>query len=233
MTETSNTQEPRRVLFVSVHPDDETYGCGGTILKHKARGDQIFWLNLTGATLDHPYGFRQAQLDARDALVKKISAEYGFTGHHNLNLPTQMLETVATREIIGGIDAFISQWRPQAIYLPNRSDVHTDHRIGFNAAYSATKNFRKPFIEEILIYETLSETEFAPALPENAFIPNTYVDVTDFFERKLDFIRMYDTELMPDPLPRSIHAVTGLASYRGSRIGARYAEAFTLLMGRR
>ena len=31
----------RNVLFVSVHPDDETLGCGGTILKHKALGDTI------------------------------------------------------------------------------------------------------------------------------------------------------------------------------------------------
>lgn len=230
MTNQLDRLETRRVLFVSVHPDDETYGCGGTILKHKIKGDEICWLNLTGATLDHPYGFSQDTLDARDSLVQKISAEYGFRDSLNLNLPTQMLETVATREIISGIDAFISQWQPQVIYLPNRSDVHTDHRIGFNAAYSATKNFRKPYIKQILMYETLSETEFAPALPENAFIPNTYVDITEFFERKLDFIRMYDTELMPDPYPRSIHAVTGLAAYRGSRIGVRYAEAFISLL---
>ncbi len=233
MAKMKNQPETQRVLFVSVHPDDETYGCGGTILKHKAKGDEIYWLNLTGGTLNHPFGFKPEQLEAREALVRKISSAYGFADSRNLNLPTQMLEAVATREIIGGVDGYISQTRPQVIYLPNRSDVHTDHRIGFHAAYSATKNFRKPYIEQILIYETLSETEFAPALPENAFIPNTYVDITEFFERKLDFIRMYDTELMPDPLPRSIHAVTGLASYRGSRIGARYAEAFTLLMGRR
>mgnify|MGYP001377024909 FL=1 len=82
------------------------------------------------------------------------------------------------------------------------------------------------------MYETLSETEFAPALPEMVFIPNTFVDITEFMERKLEMVRMYDTELMPDPLPRSIHAVTGLAAYRGSRIGVLYAEAFTLLFDR-
>lgn len=225
--------ETRRVLFVSVHPDDETYGCGGTILKHKAMGNQIYWLNLTGGTLEHPYVFSKEQLDARDALINKVIAQYGFTEHRTLNLPTQMLETVAMREIIGGVDAYISKWKPQIIYLPNRSDVHTDHRIGFNAAYSATKSFRKPYIEQILMYETLSETEFAPALPECAFIPNTFVDITEFFNRKLEIIRMYDTELMPNPLPRSIHAVTGLAAYRGSRIGVQYAEAFSLIFNRK
>jgi len=222
----------KKVLIISIHPDDETYGCGGTILKHCAAGNEVFWLNLTGATIEHPHGFSQDKLDNRKALIAMIADAYGLTAYKDLGLPTQMLDTLDMREVFGVIDGVVSDWKPEIIYLPNRSDVHTDHRIGFTAAYATTKNFRKPFIEQILMYETLSETEFAPALPENVFIPNTYLDITEFFERKLDFIRMYDTELMPDPLPRSIHAVTGLASYRGSRIGSMYAEAFQLIFCR-
>jgi len=222
----------KRVLFISVHPDDETYGCGGTIIKQRAMGNEIYWLNLTGATIEHPHGFSQEKLDNRKALIAKIASAYGFTAYRDLGLPTQMLDTLDVRDIFGAIDAVVSEWKPEIIYLPNRSDVHTDHRIGFTTAYATTKNFRKPYIKQILMYETLSETEFAPALPEMVFIPNTFVDITDLMERKLEMVRMYDTELMPDPLPRSIHAVTGLAAYRGSRIGVRYAEAFTLLLDR-
>jgi len=36
-----------QVLAIAVHPDDETLGCGGTLLKHKAGGDRINWLILT------------------------------------------------------------------------------------------------------------------------------------------------------------------------------------------
>jgi LmbE family N-acetylglucosaminyl deacetylase len=38
----------RKVLVISVHPDDETIGAGGTLLKHKNLGDKIFWVNITG-----------------------------------------------------------------------------------------------------------------------------------------------------------------------------------------
>ena len=36
-----------KVLVIAVHPDDETLGCGGTLLKHKSNNDQIHWLIAT------------------------------------------------------------------------------------------------------------------------------------------------------------------------------------------
>jgi len=82
------------------------------------------------------------------------------------------------------------------------------------------------------MYETLSETEFAPALVENAFIPNTFVDITDYIDTKIEIMKIYETEIMPDPLPRSAHAIKGLAAFRGSRIGVKYAEAFMCIFQR-
>ena len=35
----------KKVLVVSPHPDDETLGCGGTLLKHKQNGDSTHCLN--------------------------------------------------------------------------------------------------------------------------------------------------------------------------------------------
>lgn len=40
-------QSANRILFVAPHPDDETLGCGGSILKHRAAGDMIYWLIMT------------------------------------------------------------------------------------------------------------------------------------------------------------------------------------------
>jgi LmbE family N-acetylglucosaminyl deacetylase len=45
----------KKVLFIAPHPDDETLGAGGTILKHKAQGDKIFWLILTN--IDTAFGW--------------------------------------------------------------------------------------------------------------------------------------------------------------------------------
>ena len=37
----------RKVLVIAVHPDDETLGCGGTLLSHQSKGDEIHWLIAT------------------------------------------------------------------------------------------------------------------------------------------------------------------------------------------
>ena len=79
------------------------------------------------------------------------------------------------------------------------------------------------------MYETLSETEFAPTLPENTFIPNVFVDITKYFEKKLEIYKIYKSELMKKPLPRSSEVIESIAKYRGSRIGKKYAESFQLI----
>ena len=187
----------RNVLFVSVHPDDETLGCGGTILKHYKCGDQIYWLNLTGPTPNHPYNFTQEMIDARNKLLKEINASYGFSSFFNLQFPTQMLDTIDQRILITEIFNVYKKIKPDILYIPNRSDIHSDHRIGFSALFAAAKSFRSDSIRRILMYETLSETEFAPALAENAYIPNVFVDISDYLEDKIksftDFGLFYTT----------------------------------------
>ena len=220
----------RNVLFISVHPDDETLRCGGTILKHYKCEDQIYWLNLTRPTPNHPYNFTQEIIDARNNLLKEINASYGFSSFFNLQFPTQMLDTIDHRILITEIFNVYKKIKPDILYIPNRSDIHSDHRIGFSALFAAAKSFRSDSIRRILMYETLSETEFAPALAENAFIPNVFVDISDYLEDKIKIMELYDTEVMPDPLPRSKYAIRALAAYRGSRIGVQYAEAFQSLL---
>jgi len=219
----------KNVLTVSVHPDDETLGCGGAILKHKSLGDSINWLIITGITPNHPYGFSKEKEIEREKEIEKVAEMYGFSSVANLKFPTQLLDEINIRDLVNKIDNAINEIKPEVIYLINRSDIHSDHRMAFDAIYSCTKNFRKPYIQKILMYETLSETEFSPALPENVFIPNVFVDISDFMNKKIEIMQLYQSEIMPGNLPRSINAIKSLAAFRGSRIGVEYAEAFMLL----
>jgi N-acetylglucosamine malate deacetylase 1 len=215
----------KKILFISVHPDDETLGCGGTILKHKHAKDEIFWLIITAPK----YFYTKEFVKKEEKIINVVSKLYGFTKTIKLDFPTQLLDTIALREIIIKIDSALEQIKPNTIYLSNHSDVHSDHKVVFQAVYASAKNFRKPYIEKILIYETLSETEYSPALQGNVFVPNVFVDISKFFEKKMKVMSVYKDELMPDNQPRSITAIKALGTFRGCRIGVNYAEAFMLI----
>lgn len=224
----------KRVLVVAVHADDETLGCGGTLLKHKAQGDEIYWLLLTGPTENHPCDFSQKHIDERMSRVKRIANEYEFNGLEYLGLPTQLLHTLDLRDVIQKISDVFRRVQPNIVYTMFANDVHSDHRVAFDAVYSCTKSFRYPFIEKIYMMETLSETEFALSVPAKTFIPNVFVDISDFMEKKLSIMRdFYPKEVMAEPYPRSLSSVEALARLRGSRAGVMYAEAFMLLYERR
>ena len=77
--------------------------------------------------------------------------------------------------------------------------------------------------------ETLSETEFALSVPAKTFIPNVYVDISDFIKEKLSIMEKYPKQIMEAPYPRSLSSIEALARVRGSRAGVMYAEAFQLL----
>ena len=171
-----------RVLFVAVHPDDETLGCGGTILKHKANGNEIYWLIITD--LDERFG--KDMREKRTKETEQVAQHYEFDGVYNLKLPTMQVDELSMSELIGKISKVFQEVQPNIVYLPFKSDIHSDHRKVFEAAFACTKSFRYPYIKKIYMMETLSETEFAPNTKEDGFVPNVFVDISSFLDKKIE-----------------------------------------------
>ena len=207
----------KKILCISVHPDDETLGCGGTLLKHKANGDEIYCVHVTNGN------------EKQESIICLLRELYGFKKTYQLGLPEIKLTDISLSEIIGRLSAVIQQVKPDYLYIPNRSDAHSDHRIVFEALTACTKSFRYPFVKKIMMCEVISETDFSPALPENIFIPNVFMDISDFIERKCEILNVFESELLISPYTRSIDAILALSKYRGSQINVNYAEAFMLL----
>ena len=215
------------VLVVSAHPDDETLGCGGTLLKHKANGDKIFWLIAT--RMKEENGFKKEIIARRKQEIKAVTSAYGFDKIFEFNLSTAKLDELSIADVISSVSEVFSEIRPSILYLPFKGDVHSDHRVIFNAAYSCTKHFRYPSVKKILMMEVISETEFSPSFNESAFVPNYFVDVSDFLDKKLDIMKIYKSELGTHPFPRSLENIKALATFRGATAGCKYAEAFVVL----
>ena len=211
------------VLVIAVHPDDETLGCGGTLLKHKASGDEVHWLICT--TIDRTNSYYKTREDE----LKRVADAYEFNSVNNLRLKTMQVDEYGMSGLIDKISNVINTIKPNIIYLPFKGDVHSDHRKIFEASYSCTKSFRYPFIKKIYMMEILSETEFAPSTKEDSFIPNTFVDISAYFEKKIEIMKIFKSEISMHPFPRSERNLKSLATLRGATAGCEYAESFVLL----
>lgn len=211
------------VLVIAVHPDDETLGCGGTLLKHKASGDEVHWLICT--TIDKTNSYYKTREDE----LKRVADAYEFSSVNNLRLKTMQVDEYGMSSLVDKISNVINTIKPNIIYLPFKGDVHSDHRKIFEASYSCTKSFRYPFIKKIYMMEILSETEFAPSTKEDSFIPNTFVDISAYFGKKIEIMKIFKSEISMHPFPRSERNLKSLATLRGATAGCEYAESFVLL----
>lgn len=215
-----------KIIVISPHPDDETLGCGGTILKHKNNQDEIFWITITNPSQDN---YSKEFIIKRKRQIKSVYNYYGFKKIFQLDYSPSILDNIPLKSLIGDIANIFKQVKPEIIYLPFRNDIHTDHKVVFDAVLSCTKSFRYPYIKKVMAYETVSETEFAPPLNSNIFQPNCFSDISDYMEEKIEIMNIYSSEMGEHPFPRSEKNINALATFRGATAGVEYAEAFMIL----
>lgn len=216
-----------KILVVAPHPDDETLGCGGTLLKHKKMADQVYWLIVTG--ISEKFGFSENRVRSRNEEIKQISKIYDFDSVYNLQLPTTKLSEIPLGEMIACVSEIFGRIEPEVVYIPYRGDVHSDHKVVFDVVASCTKCFRYNSIRRVLAYETISETDFGINPDILGFRPNVFVNISNYLEKKIQALNMYPSELGDFPFPRSEQAVRSLARLRGVAAGCNAAEAFMLL----
>lgn len=216
-----------RIIILSSHPDDEALGCGGTLLKHHANGDELYWVIVTTAFENQNYS--KKWITSRQREIEEVKKKAGFIKVFKLDYPTATLDSGSLKTLVPALAKIFSDVSPEIIYLPNRSDAHSDHRITFEAAMACAKSFRLPSLKKILMYECISETEFAPPLTENIFVPNYFTDISEFMEKKIELAKIYKSELGEHPFPRSIENIRALATFRGAMAGVKYAEAFQVV----
>jgi LmbE family N-acetylglucosaminyl deacetylase len=218
-----------RVLVVAPHPDDETLGCGGTLLRMASEGAQIAWLIVTCMTEGD--GYSAERIAERKREIVKVREAYSFCEVYPLDLPARRLDTYPVAELVARFGEVFKAFQPSEVFLPHRQDVHTDHRSVFDAGSACAKWFRYDSVRRVLAYETLSETDFALDA-QSPFAPNFFVDITDFLDRKLEIMAVYQSEMSEFPFPRSVEAIRALATLRGASSGFRAAEGFQLLRER-
>lgn len=98
------------VLVISPHPDDETLGAGGTLLKFKDRGHKLYWLNVTNMKTE--YGYKQERVDERNSEIESVRAAYSFDGFWNLELEPASVDKYETEELVSKFKEIFEKVKP-------------------------------------------------------------------------------------------------------------------------
>ena len=208
------------VLVIAAHPDDEILGVGGTILKHKAKGDSVSVCIVTKA---YPPEWGADYINEKVKEAKKVDKLLGIDKRIYCGFPTVKLNTIPTGEFNKKIYGVVEEAKPDIIYTHFKHDVNLDHKIVFNAVMVAARPVKRKI--EVRCFETISSTEWN----YEAFIPNLYIDITEFIDKKIEAFKQYKSEVKKYPHPRSPEGVRTGANRRGMEICTEYAEAFMII----
>ena len=196
-----------RVLVFGAHPDDLEIGMGGTIAKHVDVGDEVVMI----------VGTVPSQTERRKEEARQGAA---ILGGELRFLEIDSDEFEYNRALVGKIDRLLAEIEPDLIYTHWDQDSHQDHNNLSRGVISATRKNRC----SLLMYEQTIPGGIVPG----GFRPQSFVDISDQIDRKIQSIRAHDSqhEINGDLW---LQGVRGRASYRGFQINAAYAEAFQVI----
>jgi len=127
----------KKIVVFAPHPDDETWGCGGSIAKKISEGFEVIVVIMT----DGRYAFSEIfgiNSDPTPEELKEIRKEEVIRSTKILGVPRENLTFLDFRD--GSLEEYeeeakekiieiLKEHLPVEIYFPYKKDCHPDHRV--------------------------------------------------------------------------------------------------------
>ena len=218
----------KQILIIAAHPDDEVLGCGGTIARHVKEGESVHVLFLGDGVGSRGNSDTKLITARKESAVKACevlgAAIVGFE-----KFPDNMFDTVSMLDIVRVVESAKKEISPQIIYTHHGGDLNIDHRITCQAVLTAFRPQPGEEFSEIRAFETNSSTEWSASAIMPPFIPDTFVDISQYLDKLLNAYSCYADEMRDEPHARSLEALKIAALRRGREAGLWAAEAFMTL----
>lgn len=193
------------VLAVGAHPDDVEIGCGGILLRHRARGDEVSVLTLTGG--EHGGKASERVQEARRA-AQILGAQLFLASLADAAI-SEGLETIAI------IEGRIRELHPTIIYTHTLQDAHQDHRSVHRATVVASRA-----VPNFYCYQSPSTSI--------DFRPTRFLEVGEFMDRKVEAIAAYQSQQVKRPYLRE-SLLRATAEYWGRFAGYGIVEPLEVI----
>lgn len=218
------------ILVVAAHPDDEVLGMGGTLLRHQASGDKISILfmsdGVTGRDFKYDPEKRSDDIENRKKMAQAAAKFVGCEDVNFLDLPNLRMDKESILELTKKIEDKINSFRPDIVYTHFSNDTNVDHCVTHKACVVALRPVPGRKVASLRLFEINSSTEYSVMSSGDDFVPNLFIDTSQFREKKITLIGCYGYEMRQFPHPRSKEAIISRDIFRGTSVGLESAEAF-------
>lgn len=203
------------ILIISPHPDDESIGCGGTIVGHIAQGDRVDVIFLTSGEKG---GHGKAEAETakiREEEAKQAAIILGVSGIDYWRQPDGNL--TLTAELVERLKNKIMQTEVTTVYVTHEQEEHPDHKqaalLVKKAVEALPEKILKPLVWGYEVWTPIQQLD-------------CIVDISAHIETKRKAIQAHKSQC---EVLQFDEAIIGLNRYRGemhSWPGVNYAEVF-------
>lgn len=205
----------KKVLALAPHADDIEIGMGGSIARLVQNGYEVKIINLIipcedvfGKSSETAKKIRMAE-SVKSAEIMGVEMETLDLNPYNFGY---------NRETTKLFDQIIRDIDPGHVFMTWEHDSHQDHQALAKIVYGATRKNRC----SVYMYETM----IPGGISTYAFRPQMFINISDHIEQKKQSIDAYKSVFGNNSIAE---AIIGRASFRGSQIGVKYAEAFEVV----
>jgi LmbE family N-acetylglucosaminyl deacetylase len=202
----------KKILILAPHTDDGELGCGGSISKLAADGNEVYYVAFSICSRSLPGHL------APDTLSKEVALATEALGLKKENLILFDFDVrhfkQHRQEILEEMIVLRNKIQPDMVFVPSPTDIHQDHQVISEEGVRAFKN------TTILGYE----------MPWNNLSFNTRCFITldeENIVKKVEALRKYESQMHRTYLNEEF--IRSLAITRGVQIGGRFAEAFEII----
>jgi LmbE family N-acetylglucosaminyl deacetylase len=233
----------QRLLVISPHADDESYGCAGSIARIKSLGGEVYVILVSVADLAH-YGDAQGgvagnvvshrtRLDEFAAVMSYLKVddwEVLFTD----NGTHLSLDTVPRKKLVRLLESdarlSIDNLQPTMVMIPAIS-YNQDHEALFKAGLTATRPGAPGQKHTVPFVLTYDNTALFWSGNGTRFHPNVYIDISLFIDTKITALRMHASQVRGPLYHGSPEGLELATRSRGREASIAAAEGFCLLRG--
>ena len=163
-----------KILAIGAHPDDIELGCGGTLIRHIGRGDDVTLLVVTDGLLGP--GSTQQRREEQDQAVQVMGAQRLLWG----DLPDCRVDNHRL-ELVHLIEDAERLYSIDRIYTHFVLDSHQDHEAVAKSTFGAARH-----CSQVLQYGAPSAYSFNPTL---------FVDIAENLEAKVAAVSCHASQV--------------------------------------